>query len=83
MACDLMMPQPSVCVIPTPWVMTHVCQSPYVHNFIMHNGSPHVQIFLPIWGLCVMLSPYAYGDLDQSPYAYGGIKDPRMRTGIA
>ena len=30
-----------------------------------------------------MLSPYAYGDLDQSPYAYGGIKDPRMHIEIA
>ena len=47
----------------------------------MPNGSPHMQIFY--MGSMCQLSPYAYGDLDQSPYAYGGSKDPRMCTGIA
>jgi hypothetical protein len=93
MACDLMMPQPSVCAIPTPWVMTHVCQSPYVHNFIMHNGSPHMQIFLPMGIMCHAIPICIWGSrsipvcirrYQRSPYAYRDCMthNPRMHTGI-
>ena len=65
--------------------MTHhgVSQSLLVipmHTWIKIN--PRMRHSICIWGLCVMLSPYAYGDLDRSPYASGIIKDPGMSTGI-
>ena len=41
--------------------VTHICCSPYAHNFVMQMGTPLMQFFRPS-------SPYAY---KESPYAYG------------
>ncbi len=67
----------------------YLCWSPYVHNFIMHRGSPHMHFFafLPvcIWGVpaCVRgpnsdvwaIFPWV------TRWTRTGIKTPCMRTG--